>query len=139
MALYSERVALVTGSSRGVGRLIAEHFLKQGATVIGVSRGGSDLTHEAYRHCQADVSDAAAVQALFGGLRTQGISVDIVVNNAAVLTSQYAMILPASAAQAMVNVVILLGKPSGSGGRTIAKTLVPYRLWCWHQRHLVRD
>jgi len=107
MALYSERVALVTGSSRGVGRLIAEHFLKQGATVIGVSRGGSDLTHEAYRHCQADVSDAAAVQALFGGLRAQGISVDIVVNNAAVLTSQYAMILPASAAQAMVNINLM--------------------------------
>lgn len=107
MALYSERVALVTGSSRGVGRLIAEHFLKQGATVIGVSRGGSDLTHEAYRHCQADVSDAAAVQALFAGLRAQGISVDIVVNNAAVLTSQYAMILPASAAQAMVNINLM--------------------------------
>ena len=107
MALYSERVALVTGSSRGVGRLIAEHFLKQGATVIGVSRGGSDLTHKAYRHCQADVSDAAAVQALFAGLRAQGISVDIVVNNAAVLTSQYAMILPASAAQAMVNINLM--------------------------------
>jgi 3-oxoacyl-[acyl-carrier protein] reductase len=107
MALYSERVALVTGSSRGVGRLIAEHFLKQGATVIGVSRGGSDLTHEAYRHCQADVSDAAAVQALFAGLRAQGINVDIVVNNAAVLTSQYAMILPASAAQAMVNINLM--------------------------------
>jgi 3-oxoacyl-[acyl-carrier protein] reductase len=107
MASYSERVALVTGSSRGVGRLIAEHFLKQGATVIGVSRGGSDLTHEAYRHCQADVSDAAAVQALFAGLRAQGISVDIVVNNAAVLTSQYAMILPASAAQAMVNINLM--------------------------------
>lgn len=107
MGLYSERVALVTGSSRGVGRLIAEHFLKQGATVIGVSRGGSDLAHESYRHCQADVSDAAAVQALFAGLRAQGISVDIVVNNAAVLTSQYAMIMPASAAQAMVNINLM--------------------------------
>ena len=107
MALYSERVALVTGSSRGVGRLIVEHFLKHGASVIGVSRGGSDLTHEAYRHCQADVSDATAVQALFAGLRAQGISVDIVVNNAAVLTSQYAMILPASAAQAMVNINLM--------------------------------
>jgi 3-oxoacyl-[acyl-carrier protein] reductase len=34
-------------------------------------------------------------------------SIDIVVNNAAVLTSQYAMIMPAGAAQAMVNVNLL--------------------------------
>jgi 3-oxoacyl-[acyl-carrier protein] reductase len=107
MPAYTGRVALVTGSSRGVGRLITEHFLAQGAEVIGVARGASDLALAGYRHFQADVADPAAVQGLFATLRKDGVAVDIVVNNAAVLTSQYAMIMPAAAAQAMVGVNLL--------------------------------
>jgi 3-oxoacyl-[acyl-carrier protein] reductase len=107
MASYCGRVALITGSSRGVGRMITEHFLGAGARVIGVARGVSDLVHDNYRHCQVDVSDTAAIQALFTSLRVAGETVDIVVNNSAVLTSQYAMIMPASAAQAMVDVNLM--------------------------------
>ena len=40
-------------------------------------------------------------------LRTTVKTIDIVVNNAAVLTAQYAMIMPAGAAQAMVNLNLL--------------------------------
>lgn len=107
MAAYSGRIVLVTGSSRGVGRLITEHFLEEGAHVIGVARGESDLEHQNYRHFQLDVSDAAAIQVFFSSLRVEGTAVDIVVNNSAVLTSQYAMIMPASAAQAMVDVNLM--------------------------------
>lgn len=105
--LYSGRIVLVTGASRGVGRLIVDHFLAAGARVIGVARGESELVHERYRHFAADVADPAAVQSLFASLRLEVGSVDIVINNAAVLTSQYSMIMPASAAQAMVNVNLL--------------------------------
>jgi len=104
---YAGRVALVTGSTRGVGRLIAEHFLAAGAHVLGVARGGSDLVHPNYRHFEVDIADPAAVAALFASLRLEGGRLDIVVNNAAVLTSQYALIMPAASAQAMVNVNLL--------------------------------
>ena len=43
------------------------------------------------------------------------------------------------AAQAMVNVMVLLGERFGSGERVIAITPVSYRLWCWHQRRLVHE
>lgn len=104
---YAGRVALVTGSTRGVGRLIAEHFLAGGAHVMGIARGGSDLAHLNYRHFEVDVADPTAVASLFASLRLEGGRLDIVVNNAAVLTSQYAMIMPAASAQAMVNVNLL--------------------------------
>ena len=54
-----------------------------------------------------DVSDPASVQKGFAALKKITEVVHIVVNNAAVLTSQYAMIMPPAAAQAMINTNLL--------------------------------
>jgi 3-oxoacyl-[acyl-carrier protein] reductase len=104
---YDGKNVIVTGSSRGVGGLLTRHFLDEGATVIGVARGPANCEHERYCHHPADIADPAEVQKLFAALRTTVKTIDIVVNNAAVLTSQYAMIMPAGAAQAMVNLNLL--------------------------------
>jgi len=104
---YLSKIVLVTGASRGVGDLLTRHFLDEGATVIGVARGDPTCSHERYRHQRADIADPQEVQVLFAALRREFMSIDIAVNNAAVLTSQYALIMPASAAQAMVNVNLL--------------------------------
>ncbi len=104
---YDGKVALVTGASRGIGRMLVDYFLEHGAQVIGLSRGESELEHGRYAHYAVDVADAKAVQMTFARIGKQFGSVDIVVNNAAVLTSQYAMIMPAQNAQAMVDVNLL--------------------------------
>jgi 3-oxoacyl-[acyl-carrier protein] reductase len=101
--VYAGKQVLVTGSRRGVGRLIAEHFLAHGATVAGFARGEATIEHARYRHFQLDIGDAAAVQRAFAELKKGSDALHIVVNNAAVLTSQYAMIMPPAAAQAMLN------------------------------------
>lgn len=107
MGKFAGKVALVTGSRRGVGKIITDHFLREDATVFGFAKGESTIDHASYHHMQVDVADPAAITAAFASLRRAVTSIDILVNNAAVLTSQYALIMPPGAAQAMVNVNLL--------------------------------
>jgi 3-oxoacyl-[acyl-carrier protein] reductase len=107
--IYDGKVVLVTGARRGVGRLIVEYFLQQGAQVIGFSRSEESVVdqHPQYHHFAIDVSDHQSVIHGFDTFRKNFNRLDIAINNAAVLTSQYAMIMPASAARDMVETNLL--------------------------------
>jgi len=106
-SIYSGKLALVTGSRKGVGRLIAEHILCNGGQVAGFSRGESTIHHLNYHHFQVDIGDPTSIQQGFAALKKVTKAIHIVVNNAAVLTSQYAMIMPPAQAQAMVNINLM--------------------------------
>ncbi len=87
------RTALVTGSSRGLGRAIAEGMAKAGArlvvngtdparveTAVGELRAAGFAAEGA----AFDVTDEAAVVSAFEGFDRAGIEVDILVNNAGI-------------------------------------------------------
>ncbi|MEP0959545.1 SDR family NAD(P)-dependent oxidoreductase [Microcoleus sp. FACHB-1515] len=93
MADLSGKVAIVTGSSRGIGRAIAERLGRDGATVIVTYVGNRDKAEEVVSAIQANGSDAAAIQVdmrsieqvrkLFEQAIERFGKVDILVNNAA--------------------------------------------------------
>jgi 3-oxoacyl-[acyl-carrier protein] reductase len=100
---YAGKIVLVTGARRGIGHLMAEHFLREGARVIGFSRRTDDeFAVEGYAPYSVNVGDPESVARGFEQVRKSFGRVDIVINNAAVLTSQYSMIMPTSAARAML-------------------------------------
>lgn len=106
--MYKGKIALVTGASRGVGLEIVKHFLHHGATVIGLSRGQSEMQHDSYHHFSVDIGDAEAVANCFRKEISKHFkTLDIVVNNAAVLTSQYAMIMPIKNAMDMLQINLM--------------------------------
>ncbi len=85
----TDRVVLVTGGNRGVGRGITEAFLDAGATVVTCSRNAvadADLprTESAVvaGHRVCDVRDAESVQSLLDGIMAAHGSLDVLVNNA---------------------------------------------------------
>lgn len=48
---------LITGTSQGIGKAIAEKFLNEKHTVIGIDRQSASITDENYTHCQCDIRD----------------------------------------------------------------------------------
>jgi len=84
------RTALITGGSRGIGRMIAEGFLAQGARVYISARKAEacDRTAKelsAFGHCvslPADVSTVEGAKALVAAYAKHESTLDILVNNA---------------------------------------------------------
>jgi 3-oxoacyl-[acyl-carrier protein] reductase len=107
MDLYADKVAVVTGARRGVGRVISEHFLKEGARVVGLARGERTIEDERYTHLQVDISRPEEVLDAFLKISREFPSIHIVVNNAGLFASQQAMIMPAQTARAMVETNLL--------------------------------
>jgi len=105
--MYSNKIVLVTGASRGIGNEIAKHYLKNNSIVIGLSRGDATITNEKYHHFSVELSDPNDIAKTFKLIAKQLKKIDFVVNNAAVLTSQYSLIMPIKNAVDMVNVNLL--------------------------------
>ena len=87
------RTALITGSSRGLGLAIAKGLAEAGARVVlnGVDGARLEASAEALRargHSVSaeafDVTDEAAVNAVFARLDAAGVAIDILVNNAGI-------------------------------------------------------
>ena len=93
MSLLNDKVAVVTGAGRGIGRAVAIAYANMGADVVCVSRTEEnsakvaaeveELGQKAWAMAM-DVSDTVAVEAAAAEIIEKAGKVDILVNNAGV-------------------------------------------------------
>jgi len=96
-------VTLITGTRKGIGKFLAEHYVRLGHRVVGCSRGEIDWTLDGYAHYVADVADEKAVKQLFADVRRKYDRLDHLINNAGVASMNHSLLTPLSSVHHVLN------------------------------------
>ena len=107
---------LITGTSQGIGKAIAEHFLTSGHEVYGIDRQGASIVHPSYIHYVCDVRDydnlpeIEGVEVLVNNAGTQnGDDIDINLKALIRITEKYGL-------QPKIRSILNIGSASGHTG-----------------------
>ena len=95
--------ALITGTSQGLGRALAEKLLADGWNVHGFARGAQTLAHERFTAHAVDVTDEAAVRAAGATIAESG-RIDLLVNNAGAASMNALLLTPGEVAERLMRV-----------------------------------
>lgn len=83
------QIIVITGTSRGIGKALAKHFLDKNDTVIGCSRGEASITHPNYKHFSLKVDDESAVVSMIRQIRREFGRIDVLLNNAGIASMNH--------------------------------------------------
>ena len=101
------KTIVITGTRKGIGQALAQHYLSEGWRVAGCSRGEASIKHVNYRHFELDVSDENAVVAMARTLHSDYGQVEALLNNAGIASMNHALLTPASTVNRILQTNVL--------------------------------
>lgn len=98
---------VITGTSRGIGKYLADYYLAAGYQVAGCSRSGATIDHGHYTHACLDVTSDKDVKKLFAGVWKRHARLDVLINSAGQASTNHLLLFPASTAENIVRTNVL--------------------------------
>jgi 3-oxoacyl-[acyl-carrier protein] reductase len=92
--MAENKVVLITGTRKGIGRALVEHYAGRGCHVVGCSRSPFEGEVPNYRHYCLDVGDESAVKRMFSEIRKQEGRLDVLINNAGIASMNHSLLTP---------------------------------------------
>ena len=98
-----DRIIIITGTRKGIGRYLAEQYLQEGDIVYGCSRRICDIEHPNYHHARLDVSDEAEVVSFVRNVYKNHKHIDVLINNAGCASMNHFLLTPYDTAKKVFN------------------------------------
>lgn len=98
-----DRIIIITGTRKGIGRYLAEQYLQEGDIVYGCSRRICDIEHPNYHHTRLDVSDEAEVVGFVRNVYKNHKHIDVLINNAGCASMNHFLLTPYDTAKKVFN------------------------------------
>ena len=100
----SQPVMIITGTSRGIGKYLADYYLNLGYNVAGCSRSTSSITHDRYFHEILDITEEKSVASFVKKVFKRYGSIDILINNAGIASMNHLMLTPLKSIESIYKV-----------------------------------
>jgi 3-oxoacyl-[acyl-carrier protein] reductase len=94
---------LITGTSKGIGRHLVHHYINQEFEVVGCSRSPVDYDFPNYQHFCLNITDEPEVKKIFRMIQAKYNRLDVLLNNAAIMSTNYALLTPLKTVQEILN------------------------------------
>lgn len=98
-----DRIIIITGTRKGIGRYLAEQYLQEGDIVYGCSRRICDIEHPNYHHTRLDVSDETEVVSFVRNVYKNHKHIDVLINNAGCASMNHFLLTPYDTAKKVFN------------------------------------
>lgn len=92
----NEKIIVITGTSRGIGKYLAEYYLDKLNIVNGCSRSSSTINNKKYNHYSLSVFDEKAVVKMIRDISKKFGKIDILINNAGIASMNHFLLTPLS-------------------------------------------
>jgi len=99
-----KKSVLITGTSKGIGKFLAESMLDCDYHVFGCSRGSSAISNDQYTHFEVDLNKEEDIFLMFRKIRKSKTQFYGLINNAGIASMNHVLLTPISTVNKIFNI-----------------------------------